>query len=79
MVPLSLKEKIKEIFLKNKVEFNDVKSDILSIKYNQKDILDQIARLINFDFNDYLIKTKPYLTSDQIKRLIKVTGRAVKR
>lgn len=68
---LSLKEKIKEMLLKNEVECNDIKSGILSIEYQQKDLLDEIAQIMDVDLNDYLLRIKPYLTSNQIKRLIK--------
>jgi hypothetical protein len=66
-----LEEKIKGILLKNKLESNNIKEGILSVKYQQKDILDEIADLMNVDFNDYLLKYEPYLTSDQIDNLIK--------
>jgi peptidoglycan/xylan/chitin deacetylase (PgdA/CDA1 family) len=68
---LSLKKKVEETLLKNKLGFNDIKSAILSITYQQKNLLNEIASLINLDFNDYLLRYKPYLTSDQIKILIK--------
>lgn len=71
MVSSSLKEKIREMLLKNQVECNNIRSGILSIKYQQKDVLDEIAKLTGVDFNDYLLRNKPYLTSGQIKRLIK--------
>ena len=69
-LPLSTTKKINEIFLKNKLEFKDVKSGILSIIYQQKDVINEIAQLMDIDFEDYLLKNMPYLTSDQIKRLI---------
>ncbi len=50
---------------------NDFKTSILSINYQQKDIIDEIAQLLNVDFDDYLLKYKPYLTSDQIRKLKK--------
>jgi len=67
---LSSREEIKGLLVKNNAGLNDIKSGILSIKYHQKDLLDEIARLINIDFNDYLLKNKPYLTSAQTKKLI---------
>jgi len=70
LLPLDTTKKIKEIFQKNDLKFTDIKSGILSIKYRQKDIIDEIANLINVNFDDYLSKHKPYLTSDQTKRLI---------
>ena len=59
------------MLLKNGIECNDIKSGILSIKYHQKDLPDKIARLMNVDFDDYLLRVKPYLTSNQIEILIK--------
>lgn len=70
-VSLGLREKIREVLLKREVEFNDIKSAILSITYRKKHVIDEIAQLMNVDFDDYLLKKKPYLTSDQITRLIK--------
>lgn len=69
-VSISEKENIKEMLLKNNIVCNEIKSGILAIKYSQKDLLDKIALLINVDFEYYLSKNRPYLTSDQIARLI---------
>jgi peptidoglycan/xylan/chitin deacetylase (PgdA/CDA1 family) len=45
--------------------------NILSITYQNRDLLNELANLIFYDFNDFLSKQSPYLTSDQIKSLIK--------
>jgi len=44
---------------------------IKTINYSDKDILDKIAPFFDLDFNNYLQTKKPYLTSNQIKELIK--------
>lgn len=62
--------KIDELLLKNKINPTDIKKGILSINYRQRDIIDEIAQLIDIDFNDYLKRNKPYMTSEQIRRLI---------
>jgi len=49
----------------------NVKQYFLSIIYQNKYILDEIAQLIEYDFNDYLINHKPYLSTEQIANLIK--------
>ena len=67
----SVEKKVTEILLNNNVESNDVISGLLSINYQKKDLLEQIARLIDVDFNDYLSRNEPYLTSNQIDKLIK--------
>ncbi len=46
-------------------------SEILSVKYDQKTKLDDLAKVLQFDFNEYLSIQKPYMTSDQIGSLIK--------
>ena len=48
-----------------------IKKKLLAINYNNKHVLDELASIINFSFNDYLSKYKPYLSSSQIKDLIK--------
>jgi peptidoglycan/xylan/chitin deacetylase (PgdA/CDA1 family) len=67
----SFEKKIKEIFKKNNISFANISDCILLIKYQQKKVIDEIAKLLDIDFNDYLIKNKPYLTTYQIKKLIK--------
>lgn len=39
---------------------------ILSIRFSQRFLLDQLAPLLEIDFADYLKKQKPYLTSEEI-------------
>ena len=42
---------------------------ILNIKFQKRNILDQIANLMEIDFNDFLKNEKPYLTLNQLKTL----------
>ena len=50
---------------------SDPKKILLSINYPNRHILDEIADAINYDFNSYLQKTEPFMTSSQIENLIK--------
>lgn len=52
------------------IDFNEFKQKVLSINYNQREELDRIAEVMHIDFNDYLEKQKPYLSSYEIKELI---------
>jgi len=61
---------IKLLNINNKVEFNKIEKAILNIKYKDKYLLNQIAKIINLDFEDYLKNNEPYLTSFQIQELI---------
>jgi peptidoglycan/xylan/chitin deacetylase (PgdA/CDA1 family) len=67
----SIHTKVKAILVKNDIHFDDIISGVLSIKYYQKDIINNIAQLIDLDFDEYLIKNRLYLTSHQIEALIK--------
>lgn len=45
--------------------------NILSIKYQNKELLNELAHLLDYNYNDFLLKHSPYLTSHQIKTLLK--------
>jgi peptidoglycan/xylan/chitin deacetylase (PgdA/CDA1 family) len=66
-----LEREIQSIFEDNGLAFSRILSGILSIKYHQRYLIDQIAQLANLDFDDYLWANTPYLTSSQIMQLIK--------
>jgi peptidoglycan/xylan/chitin deacetylase (PgdA/CDA1 family) len=68
---LILKNKIVALFVENDIEFFNIESGLLNIKYDKKHVLDEVADVLDVDFNNYLIKNKPYLTFDQTEGLIK--------
>jgi len=67
-------------FIDNKAIFYRFKASILAeklvakglldISYSEKEILDELAKENNIDFEEYLKNEKPYLTSPQIEQLI---------
>lgn len=67
----NFEKSIAKIYQNHKLKYHDIRSGLLSLKYNQKSIIDKVAELIGYDFNAYLLQNKPYLTSDQIKTLLK--------
>jgi peptidoglycan/xylan/chitin deacetylase (PgdA/CDA1 family) len=48
----------------------DLRSALLSVTYCKRDILDDVAHALDYDFSDYLQKVRPYLTTEQVKKLI---------
>ena len=50
---------------------NQIIRSILNINYSKKQKLDKIADILEISFKDYLQEHKPYLSSHQIKELIK--------
>lgn len=65
-----LRERIRELLLIGTRAFDDISSGILSIRYRDSALLDEIALMLNVDFDDYLVRNKPYLTTVQILGLI---------
>lgn len=61
---------ISAIFHKYGIKCNKIYQGILSITFANSTILDEAAELIGYDFGHYLQEKKPYLTSDQIQRLL---------
>ncbi|MCK4664324.1 MAG: polysaccharide deacetylase family protein [Bacteroidales bacterium] len=60
-----------EKILKNKHWFNkNICHSILKIGYEQKYILEKIATIVQVDFKEYLKQYKPYLSTEQIQKLI---------
>ncbi len=57
-------------FAGNKMALSNFRADLLKIKYDNKQKLDDLAKLLGYSFRDYLNKTQPYLSSTQIKELI---------
>lgn len=49
----------------------DICKSILDVNYKNKFVIDEIAKIINYDFNEFLVTNQPYLTSLQLKNLIK--------
>lgn len=46
------------------------KKALLKVSYSNKNVLDELALLLNYSFEKYLQEHKPYLTSSQIESLI---------
>lgn len=61
---------VHKIFIRRGILNNDIISIIKTISYYEQSILDDIATLIGVDFNSYLLSNKPYLTCEQVSRLM---------
>jgi peptidoglycan/xylan/chitin deacetylase (PgdA/CDA1 family) len=65
----NLRKEIDNWFLNHNLHNNS--SSLLSLSYLQRNYLDELASLIGVDFSLYLKEKKPYLTSEQIQKLIR--------
>ncbi len=63
-------KELKFLLEENDIICDNIKSAILSISYHQKELLDDLANIMNVDFNLYLKEKEPFITSVQIAKLI---------
>jgi len=61
----SVREKVAELDA-----VDDLVSAIVDLPYSRNEILDEVAALLEIDFDDYLSRHRPYLDSGQVKGLI---------
>ena len=50
---------------------SDLTEAVLGVDYSRRLILEPIAALLDYDLDAYLKKARPYLTSDQVRELLK--------
>ena len=60
---------INKLFLSNNLKFSQ-SNDLLKINYNNRQILDKLACILELDFQEFLKQFSPYLTKPQIQELI---------
>lgn len=66
----SIALKIAQILRDMGIESSNLPGGLLKIDYRHRDALDRIAELLSIDFHRYLEEKQPYLTSDQIRKLM---------
>jgi peptidoglycan/xylan/chitin deacetylase (PgdA/CDA1 family) len=69
-VSVSTEADIKGILVESGLHFLQLSEGLLKVDYRRKEVLDRIAEILRFDFQNYLNEQTPYLTSVQIKKLI---------
>ena len=62
---------IAEILNVNSIHVITLKKAVLRVTYSNQYILDKIANYLEVDFDDFLKKKSPYLSTDEIKTLMK--------
>ena len=60
----------RSVLAKYGIQNNDSAAGVLSVTYKSRDVLDEIARSFDLDFEEYLARKRPYLSTSEIKRLI---------
>jgi peptidoglycan/xylan/chitin deacetylase (PgdA/CDA1 family) len=61
---------LKDLMKRKGLERADISSAILSVPYDRREALDELATRMGVDFDEYLGKFRPYLDSSQIRSLI---------
>jgi len=65
-----LEKTLRGLLRSHNVLSSNITSGVLSVGYQQGELLEEIAYAMNIDFVDYLSANEPYLTSAQINKLI---------
>jgi len=66
------KQEVSRILIENEIKGPDPTSCIRSIYYRQQHILDELGTVLECDFSSYVSSVQPYLTSEQIRDLMKM-------
>jgi len=66
-----IKREVSNHLTNSGVEGSDLPSRIRSITYRQRHLLDELGVLLNCDFATYAYSARPYLTSEQIRGLMR--------
>jgi peptidoglycan/xylan/chitin deacetylase (PgdA/CDA1 family) len=66
----SLGSKLANVLGSRESTFINIRSNILALRYQKRSVLDDLAYIAGFDFGDYLVQHKPYLSPDQIRCLV---------
>jgi peptidoglycan/xylan/chitin deacetylase (PgdA/CDA1 family) len=67
----NIERKVMDLLAEKKIYCNNIEVGILAIKYDQRDVIDQIGQVMDVNFDEYLLKNIPYLTSSQVREMIK--------
>ena len=69
-LPVHVRESITVLMKRNNMTVEDIPSAITTLPFSERYLLEEIADLMEFDFDEYLATRKPYLESSQIRSLI---------
>ena len=60
----------KQILLKYGIKSRSIKKSLLTLNHKQEYIVNEISKTLRIDFVDYLLKKRPYISSNQVYDLI---------
>jgi peptidoglycan/xylan/chitin deacetylase (PgdA/CDA1 family) len=69
-INLRLKNSVLEWFRSNGLTASTAYRSLLSVSFANREILDELAGILDYDFQDYLKDKKPYLSSEQVLELM---------
>jgi peptidoglycan/xylan/chitin deacetylase (PgdA/CDA1 family) len=61
---------IKHLLKKYQIVGKTLKNQLLNIDYPRKEILEELAVILQFSYRDFLNQKQPYLTSEQVRQLL---------
>lgn len=66
------KREVSQLLTNAGVKGSDLPSRLRSIYYRQRHLLDELGSVVGYDFAEYVASVHPYLTSEQIRKLMKM-------
>ena len=66
----STKKQIEFLLKKYQIAGKTLKNQLLNIDYPRKEILEELAVVLQYSYHDFLNQKQPYLTSGQVKQLL---------
>jgi peptidoglycan/xylan/chitin deacetylase (PgdA/CDA1 family) len=69
-LPENRQREINDFLAKHQLDGKDIPTRLLSITYQRKELIPQIARFVECDLTGYLQRTRPYLTSTEVRKLV---------
>jgi peptidoglycan/xylan/chitin deacetylase (PgdA/CDA1 family) len=66
----AVQRRIEQLLSRNWERRDSVSSRILATEYSQRDSIDHIVEILEIDFDRYLQEYRPYLTTQQIQKMI---------
>jgi peptidoglycan/xylan/chitin deacetylase (PgdA/CDA1 family) len=61
---------LQQLFGDHGLTYTDFESSILKLNYHQRGLLDDIAKVYELSFEEYLARNRPYMDSVQVRKLI---------
>jgi peptidoglycan/xylan/chitin deacetylase (PgdA/CDA1 family) len=61
---------LRTLFGDHGIQYTDFVSSVLKLNYHQRGLLDELAKMYEISFEEYLTANRPYMDSEQVRNLV---------